>query len=116
MVDIDAIKKRRDWRQGKTLSVTEYRLYNENLATHYAEDVTALIDEVQALRSLLVTVDDWPDGMAMVRQLREALGLFSGAMPISPKEAWDEALDAARNLKLGYCWKCMEQAGGGRDG
>ena len=35
---------------------------------------------------------DWPDGMEMIRQLRKAAGLFDGAMPITPKAAWEEAV------------------------
>lgn len=42
---------------------------------------------------------DWPDGMELVLQLREAAGLFSGAMPISPKQAWEEALAEVRRLR-----------------
>jgi hypothetical protein len=52
--------------------------------------------------------DSWPDGMTMVRQLRDTLGLFSGAMPVSPKQAWEEALARVRGLTEGRCWKCME--------
>lgn len=50
------------------------------------------------------TAAGWPTGHEMIRQLREALGLFAGAMPISPMQAWEEALDEARRLK---------EAGGG---
>ncbi len=37
-----------------------------------------------------------PEPIDLVRQLREALGLFAGAMPISPKQAWEEALAVVR--------------------
>jgi hypothetical protein len=71
--DIDTIKKRRDWRQGLDLSQFELRLDDEHLAKHYAEDVTALIDEVERLRAdirvprstlrswqnLLDPIEDW---------------------------------------------------------
>jgi hypothetical protein len=40
----------------------------------------------------------WPEGMEMIRQVRDAAGLFAGAMPISPQMAWDEALDRIRGL------------------
>ena len=43
----------------------------------------------------------WPTGHEMVVQLREALGLFSGAMPISPQQAWEGALDEVRRLREG---------------
>jgi hypothetical protein len=33
---------------------------------------------------------------ALVRELRDALGLFSGAMPVPPKQAWDEAIALVR--------------------
>jgi hypothetical protein len=42
--------------------------------------------------------DDWPDGMEMIRQARRALGLFDGAMPITPQQAWEEALARMRML------------------
>lgn len=41
----------------------------------------------------------WPTGHEMLVQLREALGLFAGAMPISPRQAWEEALAEARRLR-----------------
>lgn len=43
----------------------------------------------------------WPTGHEMVVQLREALGLFAGAMPISPRTAWEEALAEVRRLREG---------------
>jgi hypothetical protein len=42
--------------------------------------------------------EDWPDGMEMIRQLRDAVGLFSGAMPISPKQAWEDAIARVKQL------------------
>lgn len=48
-LSIEAIKARRDWRQGRTLSLVESRLNDEHLARHYAADVTALIGEVERL-------------------------------------------------------------------
>lgn len=50
----------------------------------------------------------WPDGMEMVRQAREAVGLFAGAMPITPQQAWEEALERMRQLATGRCAACME--------
>ena len=43
--------------------------------------------------------DSWPEGMEFIRQAREALGLFSGAMPITPQQAWEEALEHMRRLR-----------------
>jgi hypothetical protein len=40
----------------------------------------------------------WPDGMEMIRQVREAVGLFAGAMPITPQQAWQEALETLDRL------------------
>lgn len=43
--------------------------------------------------------------MEMIRELRSALGLFAGAMPVSPKEAWEEAIgevDKLHNLAHAY--------------
>jgi len=41
----------------------------------------------------------WPTGHEMIGQLREALGLFAGAMPISSQRAWEEALAEVRRLE-----------------
>lgn len=43
-------------------------------------------------------VDEAPSAHDMTVQLREALGLFAGAMPISPRQAWDEAVAEVRAL------------------
>lgn len=45
--------------------------------------------------------EGWPDGMEMIRQAREALGMFAGAMPITPQQAWEEALDRMCGLAQG---------------
>lgn len=39
-----------------------------------------------------------PDHQELIRQLREALGMFAGAMACTPKQAFEEALDYARRL------------------
>jgi hypothetical protein len=36
-----------------------------------------------------------PDHQELVRELREAVGLFAGAMPVTPKAAWEEAVERA---------------------
>lgn len=43
--------------------------------------------------------DSWPDGFTFITELREALGMFAGAMPITPKQAWEEALLEVRRLR-----------------
>ena len=48
-----------------------------------------------------------PTPVDLVHELREALGLFSGAMPITPKAAWEEALDVVRLLRTGRCHACL---------
>lgn len=40
-----------------------------------------------------------PEPIDLVRELREALGMFAGAMPITPKEAWEEAMTEVRKLR-----------------
>jgi hypothetical protein len=40
-----------------------------------------------------------PEIIDLVRELRETLGLFAGAMPISPKEAWEEAIREVVRLR-----------------
>lgn len=41
-----------------------------------------------------------PDVRQLVSELRNALGMFDGAMPISPKQAWDEAIAEVRRLRM----------------
>lgn len=50
-----------------------------------------------------------PEAIDLIRELRTALGLFDGAMPVAPKDAWDEALGVARKLTTGRCWACLEE-------
>ena len=38
----------------------------------------------------------WPDPHDFIVELREAVGLFAGVMPIPPKVAWDEAVAVAK--------------------
>jgi hypothetical protein len=44
------------------------------------------------------TVAGDPDPRDLVHELREALGWPVVALPISPKQAWEEALAAVRRL------------------
>lgn len=50
-----------------------------------------------------------PTLVDLVRELRQALGLFDGAMPVTPKEAWEEALSMVHDLTQGQCWSCHEK-------
>lgn len=50
-----------------------------------------------------------PHVQDLVRELRRAVGLFDGAMAITPKQAWEEALEVVRNLRRGYCPVCYEK-------
>lgn len=48
--------------------------------------------------------EDWnaeyePDPRDLVRELREALGMFAGALPYSPKQAWEEAIAEVRRIR-----------------
>lgn len=52
-----------------------------------------------------------PEAIDLIRELRTALGLFDGAMPVAPREAWDEALGVARKLTTGRCWACLGSDG-----
>lgn len=45
------------------------------------------------------TAAGWPTSHSMIVQLREALGLFAGAMPITPQRAWEDALTEVRRLR-----------------
>ena len=40
-----------------------------------------------------------PHLIDLVQELRRELGLFDGAMPIAPKEAWEQALAEVRRLR-----------------
>lgn len=35
----------------------------------------------------------------LIRELRRTVGLFDGAMPVSPKAAWDEAIRKVERLQ-----------------
>lgn len=59
--------------------------------------VALLRAEVERLRG--ETPDGWPDGMEMIHAVRRAVGLFDGALPITPKAAWEEALEAIERLR-----------------
>lgn len=45
------------------------------------------------------TADTEPDKFFFIRELRDAVGLFSGAMGITPQRAWEEAMDAVRWMR-----------------
>lgn len=49
-----------------------------------------------ALNERVALRDSWPDPHDFIAQLREAVGLFVGALPVPPKVAWDEAVAVAR--------------------
>lgn len=78
--DLNAIKKRRDWRVGKDLSPFELRLDDEYLAKHYAEDVTALMNEIERLRAAIglavIRIEEGHPGAAHMG-LRAARGDFA---------------------------------------
>lgn len=40
-----------------------------------------------------------PDIFDLIRELRREVGLFDGALPVTPKEAWEEALQRVRQLR-----------------
>lgn len=54
-----------------------------------------------------------PDLIDLVRELRETVGLPAGALPITPKQAWEEALAEVSRLRTfassGMCWRCEER-------
>ena len=41
-----------------------------------------------------------PDLIDLVQELRRTVGLFDGAMPISPKQAWEEAIAEVERLRM----------------
>lgn len=45
-----------------------------------------------------MTTDPTPTLIDLVRELRGAVGLFDGAMPITPKAAWEEAIEKVKAL------------------
>jgi hypothetical protein len=60
-----------------------------------------------------VSEDTWPDGFYFIGELRRAVGLFDGAMEISPKEAWEQAIAEVERVReiasQGYCRACEER-------
>jgi hypothetical protein len=40
-----------------------------------------------------------PHPIDLVQELRRTVGLFDGAMPITPKKAWEEAIEEVWRLK-----------------
>ena len=49
---------------------------------------------------------DNPHYLDLVRELREAVGLFAGAMPITPKQAWDQAIAEVKLLRAADHHEC----------
>ncbi len=53
-----------------------------------------------------------PTLIDLVQELRRTVGLFDGAMPVTPKAAWDEAIGEValmrRLAEEGKCWVCVE--------
>lgn len=50
----------------------------------------------------MAMTDDSPTTMRefeLIRELRGAVGLFDGALPISPKAAWEEAIRRVQRLQ-----------------
>lgn len=51
-----------------------------------------------------------PTPIDLVRVLRVVLGLPSGSLAVTPKAAWDEAIEHVRKLTTGRCHACLEAA------
>jgi hypothetical protein len=55
-----------------------------------------------------------PEPIELVQELRRTVGLFDGAMPITPKEAWEEAIAEVARLRTiavsGWCYQCELKA------
>ncbi len=77
--DIDTIKARRDWHEGRDLSPFEIRLDIEHLGNHYDEDVTALIRYVEELEEALAErFAQTPAGRAILEAVFGPAGGQSG--------------------------------------
>jgi hypothetical protein len=50
-----------------------------------------------------------PSLIDLVQELRRTVGLFDGAMPVTPKEAWEEAIREVEKLVQGRCYRCVEK-------
>lgn len=49
-----------------------------------------------------------PTTFDLIAELRRAVGLFGGAMSITPKEAWEEAIAEVRRLRaVPHCPKSL---------
>ena len=59
-------------------------------------------------------MSETPTLIDLVLELRRAVGLFDGAMPISPEQAWNEAISEVTEMRRsaldGKCWVCEERA------
>lgn len=49
-----------------------------------------------------------PDHQALVREFREACGLPGPPLPISPQQAWKEAIAVVRSLRRLWVAECEE--------
>ena len=72
----------------------------------YQERLAAATAETRRLNPVVPE----PSPIDLVRQLREVLGLPSGAMSVTPRAAWDEAVEHVRLLTTGRCHACLTPA------
>lgn len=57
--------------------------------------VSHMIERLNRLETVKL---DEPTPLEMTRELRETLGMYSGAMPISTKQAWKRAIEEVEHL------------------
>lgn len=50
-----------------------------------------------------------PTLIDLVAELRRAVGLSDGAMSITPKAAWEEAIEKVKRLNGGLCSECARK-------
>lgn len=90
---VDSICEDCDTRHGGPLSLEEARRVD-------AAAGVSPITEVQ-YRRYRESFEAEPSTHDLIVELRETLGLFAGAMPVTPKQAWDEAILRVRQLTEG---------------
>lgn len=50
-----------------------------------------------------------PTPSDLVQELREACGLFGGSMSVTPKQAWEQAIERVKAMRDGKCSHCLDR-------
>ena len=75
----------------------------------------AILDEYDAMEARAFAAEAKalePSSHDLTVELRNALDLFAGSMSVTPKAAWEEAIERVRLLASGRCHACLPPADG----